>query len=224
MAGILAFEAVTRGGSACYWRSDDGCCVSECSPAGPSAAGGLVPALCELLRDQPRPRALATAVGPGSFTGLRIAVVAARTLGWLENLPVHPVDTLGAIAAAAGPGTWWVWQPLKRDTTFHGVYRVSEGAPVTVVPPCACADATPPVLPALEHPATVIGPALEQKPQLAATWAPAAVLGSAAPISARGVALAAPAHPAIDWRALEPHYCMPSAPELQRAAAVGRRA
>ncbi|MFW5751272.1 MAG: tRNA (adenosine(37)-N6)-threonylcarbamoyltransferase complex dimerization subunit type 1 TsaB [Planctomycetota bacterium] len=220
MAGILAFEAVTRGGSACYWQAGSGC-LAERAPAGPSAAGGLVPALCELLRGHPRPQALALAVGPGSFTGLRIAVVAARTLGWLEDLPVHPVDTLGAIAAAAGPGTWWVWQPLKRDTTFHGVYEVGETGPLALVPPCACADATPPGLPELAQRPTVIGPALEQKPELAAVWAPDAQLGSAQAVSARGVALAALAYPAIGWRALEPQYCMPSAPELQRAAAGG---
>jgi tRNA threonylcarbamoyladenosine biosynthesis protein TsaB len=44
---------------------------------------------------------LAVSIGPGSFTGLRIAVAFAKGLGFAGNLPVAAVSTLEALALAA---------------------------------------------------------------------------------------------------------------------------
>lgn len=44
-------------------------------------------------------RSIAVAVGPGSFTGLRIAVTTAKTLAYAWQLPVVSVGSLAAIAA-----------------------------------------------------------------------------------------------------------------------------
>ena len=46
------------------------------------------------------PRFVSVAVGPGSFTGIRIAVTAAKTLAFALDLPVVSVGSLTAIAAA----------------------------------------------------------------------------------------------------------------------------
>ena len=54
---------------------------------------------CQRIRHSPD--FLAVADGPGSFTGLRIGVTTAKTLGYALNLPVLGVDSLAAIAAAA---------------------------------------------------------------------------------------------------------------------------
>ncbi|MEA2063989.1 MAG: tRNA (adenosine(37)-N6)-threonylcarbamoyltransferase complex dimerization subunit type 1 TsaB [Gemmatimonadota bacterium] len=41
---------------------------------------------------------VAVAAGPGSFTGLRVAVSAAKTLAWSTGLPLFAVDSLEALA------------------------------------------------------------------------------------------------------------------------------
>jgi tRNA threonylcarbamoyl adenosine modification protein YeaZ len=156
------------------------------------------------------------AAGPGSFTGLRIGITAARTIAWLDGLPVAGVDSLAARAAEAGDGLWWVLLPLKRDTTFHGLFRVSGGAVETLAATMAAPDAASPAL----HPATAgavaIGPALVAKPGLSRRWCPEAAEGSAAPLSARGVARAAGL--GGGWEHLLPKYHQEPAPVLQRRA------
>ncbi len=49
-----------------------------------------------------RPRdadCVAVSVGPGSFTGLRVGIVFAKTFGWLNKCPIVAVPTFNAIAA-----------------------------------------------------------------------------------------------------------------------------
>ncbi|MCW2849114.1 MAG: tsaB [Marmoricola sp.] len=45
--------------------------------------------------------AVAVGVGPGPYTGLRVGLVTARTLGYVREIPVHGVCTLDILAAAA---------------------------------------------------------------------------------------------------------------------------
>lgn len=213
-AMLLSFESVARTGSACLTDAARGEIVFR-DLGGAEAERHLAALLDALVREHGRPDALAVAIGPGSFTGLRIGVVSARTLAWLDNLPVHAVDSLAARAAEAGDGLWWVLMPLKRDTTFHGLFRVESGVVETLWPTCALADAA--TLPdTLPREAVALGPALSAKPELATRWSPGVRLGSAAPLSARGVARLAPQIPTIPWSHVLPAYHQVSAPELQR--------
>ena len=50
-------------------------------------------------------QAVAVAAGPGSFTGVRIGVAAAKGFAWGRELPCYGVSTLEAMALQAG-----VWQ------------------------------------------------------------------------------------------------------------------
>ena len=63
----------------------------------------LMPAIDRLLRDASWTTAslegLAVAVGPGSFTGLRIGLSAVKALAWALGLGVAAVPTLDALAA-----------------------------------------------------------------------------------------------------------------------------
>lgn len=216
---LLAFESIARTASACL-IDDAGREVAYADLAGGEAERGLVPLLDGLIRTHGLPTALAVAAGPGSFTGLRIGVVAARTLGWIDRLPVHAVDSLAARAAEAGDGLWWVLIPLKRDTTFHGLFRVHDGVVETIQSTVAAADAEAVVLHPLTTQAVAIGPAVGSKPDLATRWCPGVAIGNAAQLTARGVARMARQVPAQPWDKILPAYHQASAPELQRARAT----
>ena len=61
-------------------------------------AEALMPAVAEVMGDQ-RPDAILVDIGPGSFTGLRVGIAAARALGLAWGVPVHGYRSLALIAA-----------------------------------------------------------------------------------------------------------------------------
>ncbi|WP_156678453.1 tRNA (adenosine(37)-N6)-threonylcarbamoyltransferase complex dimerization subunit type 1 TsaB [Sphingomonas profundi] len=62
----------------------------------------LVPQIAELLAEQPMPcAAIRVDCGPGSFTGVRVGLAAARALGLGWGVPVHGYGAMAVIAAAA---------------------------------------------------------------------------------------------------------------------------
>jgi tRNA threonylcarbamoyl adenosine modification protein YeaZ len=69
---------------------------------------------------------IAVANGPGGFTGTRLAVVTARTLGEQLNLPVFTISSLAAIAwQSAQIGSIAISMPAQRGDVFGSVYHLS---------------------------------------------------------------------------------------------------
>lgn len=67
---------------------------------------------------------IAVARGPGGFTGTRIGVVAARTLGQQLNIPVFAISTLAAVAfSQASRSVIAVQMPAQRGQIFAAIYQ-----------------------------------------------------------------------------------------------------
>jgi tRNA threonylcarbamoyladenosine biosynthesis protein TsaB len=92
----------------------------------------LAPTIRDTLRDAGiRPRdltAVAVGVGPGPFTGLRVGIVTARTMGLALGVPVHGVCSLDAIATSVRergdvPGEFLVATDARRKEVYWAHYR-----------------------------------------------------------------------------------------------------
>ena len=99
---ILAFDTSTPACTAALFAADGHLFASRDEVIGRGHAERLVPLIAEML-DGHLPSHLLVGVGPGSFTGLRIAIAAAHGLaiGW--DVPVHGLSSLALLAASA-PG------------------------------------------------------------------------------------------------------------------------
>ncbi len=81
---------------------------------------------------------IAVAKGPGGFTGTRIGMVAARTLGQQLGIPVFAVSTLAAVAWQRGKGgnIIAVQMQAQRGQVFGAIYQVDkDGLGVTALLP-----------------------------------------------------------------------------------------
>ncbi len=107
---------------------------------------------------------VAVTVGPGTFTGIRVGLSAARGIALTTGIPVAGVTTLAAIAEGARrPGTdegraMVVLHDARRAELFHQVFPCGGGAAAPEPAVIARTDA-PSVLPS--GPVTVIGSGAE---------------------------------------------------------------
>ncbi len=101
---VLAIDTAMNGCTAGLLDTDTGECVSTVEPMARGHAEKLVPLIQQTLTkahlDFQDIGMIATTVGPGAFTGLRIGLSTARSLGLALNIPVIGVTTLSVLAAA----------------------------------------------------------------------------------------------------------------------------
>jgi tRNA threonylcarbamoyl adenosine modification protein YeaZ len=96
----------------------------------------LAPTITALLDEAWVPRqdltAIAVGVGPGPFTGLRVGLVTARTLGAVLEIPVYGVCTLDVLAVDAVDsgvvdGPFLVATDARRKEVYWAAYDESGG-------------------------------------------------------------------------------------------------
>ena len=96
-------------------------------------AQSLAPALEALLIDAGWPpdsiKLVAVAVGPGSFTGLRIGVTTAKTFAYAVGAEIVGVNTLEVLANQVQPSTERLWTIIdaQRGELFASCFHASKG-------------------------------------------------------------------------------------------------
>ena len=122
----LAFDTATSAATSALVR--DGDVLAE----GVSRAVRILADAEELLEQaNAKPRdvqQLVVGTGPGSFTGVRMGLAAARSLAFALELPLAGVSTLDALAAGA-PGCLPVIDAGRRE-----IFTLVDGRPVVLAP------------------------------------------------------------------------------------------
>ena len=72
---------------------------------------------------------LAVAAGPGSFTGIRIGVAAAKGFAWGSEIPCYGVSTLEAMALSLGVYDGYVLPVMdaRRSQVYNALFEASTG-------------------------------------------------------------------------------------------------
>lgn len=124
---ILALETSTELGSCALWR--DGEVVERFCPAGQSHSETLLPLIRQLLGEAGlkvgQLDAIAFGVGPGAFTGLRVACGIAQGLAVASNIPLLPVTSLEAMAELTGAEQVLALLDARMGEVYAGSYRRS---------------------------------------------------------------------------------------------------
>ena len=83
--------------------------------------------------------AVAVANGPGSFTGVRIGVAAAKGFAWGAEIPCYGVSTLEAMAEGLGVYDGFVVPTMdaRRSQTYTAIYRAEGGKLTRILDDCA---------------------------------------------------------------------------------------
>lgn len=165
---VLALETSTEYCSVALWQ--DGASVERCELVGQKHSELLLAMLDALLKDAglrikeppqggrrrvPNGSAITLAqvdgiafgMGPGSFTGVRIACGATQGLALGANLPVAGVCTLLALAEASGKSRVIAALDARMSELYLAVYERRAGVWVALVEPCLCKPGDAPAVP-----------------------------------------------------------------------------
>ena len=129
---ILAFETSAKAGSVAIWQ--DGRLLGESyQNTGLTHSQTLLSMAEDLLKScgfQPQDvTAVAVAAGPGSFTGVRIGVAAAKGFAWGLEIPCCGVSTLEAMAENLGIYDGFVLPVMdaRRSQVYNAIFKAEKG-------------------------------------------------------------------------------------------------
>jgi tRNA threonylcarbamoyladenosine biosynthesis protein TsaB len=206
---VLALDAAGPGASVALLR--DGRALAEIRWVEPRSAGTrLLAWVDDLVTTFGRPEAVAVGIGPGSFTGVRVAVTAAKTLAWAWGVPLYAVSSLAAQAVGAPVGAWVLTSLERRGSAVYvGLYRVGREGLAAAWPDTAWTVGQALALPTDVGRLLVAGPLGDDAAWLATLPVPAEPFEGVSP--ARGVAWLAtrPGVAPVAPLGLEPAYLRP---------------
>lgn len=138
----LAFEASSRAASVALLRgvaSDPAAWSLTSIPPESGAARGLAPAARDLLRSAGLAPAdlqmIAVCLGPGAYTGTRMALATAKTMAAVLDLPILGVPSTSALAAHPDlpAGRILTLLDARKGLVYGGLHeRPAEGLPVSL--------------------------------------------------------------------------------------------
>lgn len=100
---LLAFDTSSAACTAALFDETGACLAQRDELIGRGHAERLVPMIAELMAGRRADRIL-VGVGPGSFTGIRVAIAAAHGLAMGWNADLKGMSSLALLAAGAGGG------------------------------------------------------------------------------------------------------------------------
>jgi len=127
---LLAFETSAKAASVALFR-DDKLLGESYQNTGLTHSQTLMVMAEDMLRQcghtPQEVEAVAVAEGPGSFTGVRIGVAAAKGFAWGSNIPCYGVSTLEAMALGLGVYRGYVCPVMdaRRSQVYNALFYVN---------------------------------------------------------------------------------------------------
>lgn len=123
---VLAIDTALEACSACVLDTESGALTSESVPMVRGHAEALMPLVATLMAKAQTPFAdldrIAVTTGPGSFTGLRVGLSAARGIALAADKPAFGLTTLAAFAAPHIAGDDTIALAVAIDARHDNVY------------------------------------------------------------------------------------------------------
>ncbi len=149
---VLALDTSTEYCSVALWQH--GVVIERCDLVGQRHSELLMEMVDLLLRDADVKLAqldgIAFGMGPGSFTGVRIACGSTQGLALGANLPVTGVCTLQALAEASGNSHVVAVLDARMGELYLAAYEKREREWISVIEPCLCRPEDAPILPGVD--------------------------------------------------------------------------